>query len=82
MARRKEAETVVDRYADMRSGRYKKTVKAWQYYSIYDFCRSCGESQLLSDKVAKWCMNKAKDGESYSGDNYVIMIVEREEKYA
>lgn len=78
MARRKDEVAVKDRYAELISGRKKKLVKAWQYYSIVDFCRGFGRSREDADWIARWC-DKAKNGDYLEADEgFKIRIVERE----
>ena len=76
MARSKEVKEVKEKYAVLKSKRFKKTVKAWQYYSIFDFCRSFGRSKEDANWVAEWCM-RAKPGDYLnSDDGFEISIIE------
>ena len=74
---KKVEEKKTDVFAVMSGEDVKSVVKRWQYYSIYDFCRSCGMSMGLAGQIAKWC-NKAKIGESVGGSGFLIQIVEKE----
>ena len=78
MARRKGGETEKALYAVMRSGKLVQSVKVWQYYSVFGFCRGFGETREKADTVARWCMNKAKPGDVLNTDKYSITIEERE----
>jgi len=73
-----KGKTEIERFAVLKEGKSKREVKAWQYYSIYDFCRSLGEDRSMSDKIARWCQREAVGGEYYEGKGYKISIVERE----
>ena len=70
--------TVVEKFATLRSGRKKKTVKAWQYYSVFEFLRWQGETAEEADRIAKWCRDKASDGETLEKDGYSITVKEKE----
>ena len=50
-------------------------VKVWQFYSIFNFCRSYGASKDEAGSVARWCQ-KAEAGESRKGEGYLIRIME------
>lgn len=58
-------------------GKKTRKVKAWQYYTILDFCREHGESIDTSDEVARWCQRKAAAGDNYEGNGYRILIKEK-----
>ena len=75
---RKQAEPVKERFAVMRSGRHRKEVKAWQYYSIFDYCRSFGCERDEADRIAKWCREKAAAGDIRELAGLSIQIVEKE----
>lgn len=75
---RKQNEPVKERFAVMKSGRYKKEVKAWQYYSIFDYCRSFGCDRDEADRIARWCREKAVAGDTREAGELSIRIVEKE----
>lgn len=78
MSRKKAEKTVTEKRVVLKSGRTKKEVGAWQFYSIYDFCRGFGATRNFANEIANWCRDRAICGEEYSGDGYSIQIVERE----
>ena len=78
MAGSKNETVVKEKMALLYDGGNMRKVKARQYYSIYDFCRGMGESESLSDEIARWCDKKAKSGEFFKGNGYRIKIVEQE----
>ena len=75
---RKQPETIKEKFASMRIGRYKSEVKVWQYYSIFNFCRTAGIDREESDRVAKWCRDAAEAGSEYITPELSIRIVEKE----
>ena len=79
MARPKKEEPVKELFVVMKAGRERRTVKAWQYYSIYEFIRGCGVSREKADEIARWCREKATDGDRMDADEgFTIRIEERE----
>ena len=77
MPRLKKEAVETDRYAVMTGYRMKKVVRAWQYYSVFDFCRWFGKDREESDRIAKWCRDKAVAGDSVEEDGFSIRIEER-----
>lgn len=75
---RKQPEPVKEKFASMRIGRWKSEVKVWQYYSIFEFCRTAGIDRAESDRVAKWCRDAAEVGSEYITPELSIRIVEKE----
>ena len=75
---RKQTEPIKEKFASMRIGRYKSEVKVWQYYSIFNFCRTAGIDREESDRVAKWCRDAASVGSEYITPELSIRIVEKE----
>lgn len=78
MGRTKVEKTANERFAKLKSSGFKKEVRAWQYYSVYDFCRSNGATRAKSEEIARWCRDKAVGGDKYNGERFTIEIVERE----
>ena len=78
MPRQKTEKTAKVRYAILISGKHKKEVKAWQYYTIFGFCRDHGEMSQNANNIALWCRDRAKDGEAFESSGYSIKIEERE----
>lgn len=79
MARTKKEETAKERFAILKAGKEKREVKAWQYYSIFDFCRSFGRSREDADQIARRCRDKALDGAVLAvSEGAMIRIEERE----
>lgn len=82
MARPKKETVAIEKYAILKYGRKQQIVKAWQYYSIYSFLMWCGEKREVAEKIALWCRDSAKNGDSrISVLGYSISIEEREVKY-
>ena len=75
---RKQTEPIKEKFACMRIGRHKSEVKVWQYYSIFDFCRSAGIDREEADRVARWCRGSADVGSEYITPELSIRIVEKE----
>lgn len=76
MARQKPTEVKPERYAVLRrAGREQGRVKAWQYYSIYGFCRECGETKEGADRVARWCRGASPE-ETLDRGGYSVGIIE------
>lgn len=71
-------EAVKDRFAVMRTGRFEREVKAWQYYSVFDFCRMAGYDREQSEEIAKWCRDQAKAGDVREWTDLTVRIVEKE----
>lgn len=78
MSRKKVEKTITERRVVLKSGRTKKEVCNWQFYSIYDFCRGFGATREVANEIANWCRERANCGEEYSGDGYSIQIIDRE----
>ena len=75
---KKQIEPVKEKFASMRIGRYRSDVKVWQYYSIFNFCRTAGIDREESDRVARWCRYSADVGSEYITPDLSIRIVEKE----
>ena len=80
MARSKKEEPVKELLAVMKAGRERRTVKVWQYYSIFEFIRGCGMPREKADEIARWCREKAAAGDRMDADEFVIRIEGREIK--
>jgi len=69
-----------DIYAVMTGHGDGSIVKAWQYYSIFNFCRFSGASSEEANAVARWCKN-AEVGDSKKLNGCLIRIMELEGAY-
>lgn len=75
---RKVQESVKEKFATLKVGREKLTVKAWQYYSIFNFCRLAGAERTEAEEIARWCRADASDGDRKEAGDLIISIAERE----
>ena len=78
MGRAKTPATARELFAVMTSAGHKEVRKVYQYYSVFSFCRDCGETKEVAQEIGRWVRDKAQAGDSYHGANYGIEIVERE----
>lgn len=77
MARKNEG-LRTEQFAVLKFPKYKREVKVWQYYSIFDFCRSAGCSREKSDELARWCRDRRTTGDEIAEGELTIRIVEKE----
>lgn len=75
---KKVQESVREKFATLKVGREKLTVKAWQYYSIFNFCSVAGIQRAEAEALAKWCRAEAADGDRKEIGDLTISVVERE----